>query len=545
MKLTGSKPFLPLILIILLLTGIHVTLAAQAGSDIIGTRITLPTQIIIGESVQVQDFIRNQGSETSAPFSIQYYLVPDPDTLDDRILIGTWDLPGLKAGAQRTGNTTIYIPAATQAGEYNLVRWIDPAGSLANENQQNNVQISGSPIQVTLGSRADITGIGTIIPAQAAAGVSIPVTVIVNRTASISPDPVSLSLYLSKTPAPDQQLQFLTTISLPPATTSGEQEIEDLIPISSELTTGPYYLFSSFVPELMMTGTGSPSTFWFNDEPLTISPSLAPATPSYDPVQPIIRPQEPDVVSLEVEIPDEAFIGDSFEITDVIRNVGGSEANIVRIEYQLSPDDRGTQGKHAGWWTLLSLKPDQTRSEKRTLGVPSGISPGLYHLTKTITVTSSVPELNTADNFWVSRLPIHIRYNPRDPIPDLTHIKTIWPQGQPGETVSITDTLTNIGTACATSVPVAYYLSPYQQFDPATAWYLGVWTVDSLCPMEQKTNSTIVTLPADLTNGEYYFYSVIDPCSFMDECGEGLPELEKSNNINSGRLYVGPCIFCN
>jgi len=120
----------------------------------------------------------------------------------------------------------------------------------------------------------------------------------------------------------------------------------------------------------------------------------------------------------------------------------------------------------------------------------------------------------------------------------------VWPKAQPGETVPITDTITNVGKGCARDVAVAYYLSPYQMFDVATASLLGVWRLDSICPLEQKTNTTQVTMPSDLTNGEYFLYSVIDPCSFIDECDEGMPELDKSNNINIGRLYLGPCVLC-
>jgi len=255
------------------------------------------------------------------------------------------------------------------------------------------------------------------------------------------------------------------------------------------------------------------------------------------------RIPESDVVVLEAVIPDEAFIGDSLKINEKVQNIGNTLANIVRIEYTLSPTTDGTNGRHLGWWTAMNMAPDQIIREPKLLNIPTDMSPGLYYLTKKITVTASPPEKNTGNNWWVSNNPIYIRYNPADPIPDLTHINTVWPYGQPGETVQITDTVTNIGKGCAENIAVAYYLSPYQQFDPGTAYYLGIWWIDSLCGLDQKTNTTNVTIPADLKNGEYYFYSVIDPCSFLGECDEGIPELDKSNNINAGRLTIGPCVF--
>ena len=250
-----------------------------------------------------------------------------------------------------------------------------------------------------------------------------------------------------------------------------------------------------------------------------------------------------DVAALETEIPIEAFIGDSLKINEKIQNIGTSEANIVRIGYSLSPNTDGTNGRHIGWWTTMSMAPDQIISEPKLLSIPTDMQPGLYYLTKKIEVTAVPADKNQGNNWWVSNTPVYIRYNPADPIPDLTHVKTVWPCAQPGETVQITDIITNIGKGCAENVAVAYYLSPYTKFDPANAQLLGYWWIDSICGLEQKNYTVSVTIPADLNNGEYYLYSVIDPCSFLGEC-ENIPELEKSNNINPGLLVIGPSVFC-
>lgn len=76
--------------------------------------------------------------------------------------------------------------------------------------------------------------------------------------------------------------------------------------------------------------------------------------------------------------------------------------------------------------------------------------------------------------------------------------------GQAGNTVQITDTITNIGRGCADSVVVAYYISLNPDFYPRTAEYPGVWNPVSVCPDEQKTNGSTVTLPPTLTNREYF-----------------------------------------
>ncbi len=517
------------------------TAGAVTGVDISGTRIIIPTSLSSGISDELQDFIRNSGSSPAGPFDVQYFLSAD-QKMDNRILIGTWHVDGLKAGAQKYGNTTFTIPPETKPGTYYLMRWIDPNQDVIGEVSSDNIQWSKAPILVTANGNDGMEGIGIIIPSTAGAGTEVPVTVIVNHTTNSAGWPGAVSLFLSKQTRPDSSLIPAGTISIPEYEETGEQEISGALNVPGDIGAGSYYLFTSFVPVDQMTGEGSPSTFWFNEDPILITTSSGSSTESV--IQPAVREAGPDVLTLDTEQPAEAFIGDSLTVTDSVKNIGGAEANIVRIEYLLSPNTDGTNGRHLGWRTIMSLQPDQTNTEQKLLGVPSDMRSGLYFLAKKITVTSAVQEKNTNNNAWVSNQPINIRYNPASPIPDLTHIRTVWPKAQPGETVPITDTITNVGKGCANDVAVAYYLSPYQKFDVATARYLGVWRLDSICPLEQKTNTTEVTIPSDLTNGEYFLYSVIDPCSFMTDCDEGMPELDKSNNINVGTLYIGPCIFC-
>ncbi len=536
--------FICFLISILLLSGYPMAVYADQGSDIVGTKITLPSPLVIEEKSELQDFIRNQGFSSAGPFSISYYLTSESENPVERIFIGSWEVPELKSGAQKTGNTSVVVPRSTAPGAYFLMRYIDEQGILTQEKTANNIQVSKNPVTVIEPNISRTLGIGTLIPKTAIAGQTIPVTIIIESPNSPGNEPIPVFFFLSANIDPDSDMIPVGTMVLPSSSDKDEQEVTEQLQIPESVLPGTYYFFSSFLPANEMTGTGSASTFWFNNDPIEITPANPVNDVPKEDNNPQIHSSEPDVVSLETVIPDEAFIGDSFQVTDTVRNIGGAEANIVRIEYLLSSNSDGSKGKHTGWWNLLSLGSDQTRTEQKTLGVPSDIAPGLYYLSKKVTVTSSVTEKNTGNNQWVSNQPIFIRYNPADPIPDLTHIRTIWPSGQPGDSVQITDTITNIGRACAQGVPVAYYLSPYQQFDPAIAIHIGTWTIDSLCPLEQKTNSTLVEIPSYLTYGEYYFYSVIDPCAFMEDCGGGIPELDKSNNINIGTLIIGPCIFC-
>jgi len=536
------------ILFILLVAGaLQVTVIGTAsitGPDIIGTRLAFPTPVHDGEVFELQDFIRNQGSDPASSFLIEYYISPNPEQTEEKILIGTWQIPGLKAGAGKIGNTTIMIPPGTVPGEYFLIRWIDPASVLSGEISSNNMQRSKNPITILSGIPSGLYGIGTIAPANAQGGSQIPVSVMIGNEKDQETEPVTVYLFLSSTTTPDSSGIEVGSVQISSVPPKGDREVQGSLDIPADIVPGTYYLFTSLIPVDMIAKEENPSRYWFNEDPIQITTIPSQPDKREETVIPAgTSAPGADVVGIETILPDEAFIGAAFQITDKIQNNGGSLANIVRVQYLLSENTDGTNGGHLGWWTTMNLKPGQTVSEQKLLGIPSNTRPGLYYLAKKITVTGSIPD-NSGDKVWVSNRPISVRYNPADPIPDVTHIKTLWPTGQPGESVQIVDTITNIGRACTEGVSVAYYISPYSQFDAATASYLGVWTVDSICPGEQKTQATSVTLPSDLSNGEYYFYSVINPCWFISDCGDGFPELDTSNNINAGRFVIGPCLLC-
>jgi hypothetical protein len=519
--------------------------ACAAGIDVIGTRLILPSPLMAGDGTELQDFVRNQGTSDAGPFAVHYYLNPDLVDTGTGVPVGTWEIAGLKSGALKTGNTTLSIPTTLEPGDYYLFRKIDLAGVLPGEYRANNVQRSKNPITVTGPAGDGIRGLGTVIPSSATAGSEVPVTVIVENPGDEEVSPVSLFFFLSDSEEPGPGVIPAGSLMTDPVPAGEEQEVPGTVLIPGDIPSGSYYFFTSLVPPEEVLGTEDASVVWFNEDLILIS--SPPSSPDVTPVQPgpgSYRDPNPDIIFLETETPAEGFIGDTVEIYDMIKNNGGSAANIVRVEYGLSPEPGGKNSRHMGWWTTMSLGPDLVASKLNLAGVPSGIQPGFYYITKKITVTSSPPEQNTANNWWVSNVPVEIRYNPADPIPELTHVKTIWPTGQPGDAVQITDTITNIGRGCADSVAVAYYISPYPDFDPGTAEYLGVWNPGSVCPGEQKTNAITVTLPATLTNGEYFLYSIIDPCSFITGCGDGIPEPDKSNNINIGHLVIGPCPFC-
>jgi|GEM_PF-1311916 len=514
--------------------------ADMSTPDISGIRMVLPDSVGTGTYLRIIDTIRNRGTISSGPFSIDYALT-DPSELFQDIILGSVNIQNLVPGGQKSVNISFPIPVSVHPGAYHVRRILNNPEQIISAGTNGYVTGNDESISVYLADESEIIGYNEnpILSPDETAKLTILSTV--QNTNATKPVETHLSFYLSETGLITDNLIFIgesIDLFIGP---SEEKKIETNLILSKEIPPHDYYLVTSFLPPELITADSD--LFWVSGEPVKFS--------SYEPVMeppiqqvPVATSPEPDIMTVRTDYPEIMYIGDAVKVTDSITNIGGSTAGIVRVEYLLSSSEDGSDASHMDYWTIHNLKAGETRTSQETIGIPGNIRTGIYYLTKKITVTSNPPEKNTANNYWTGNRPVRIEYNPAARIPDLTHVTTKFPCGYPGLEAEISDTITNVGNACAEYVSVAYYISPYADFDPSTARYLGVYEINRIYVGEQLTHTITVTVPADLTNGEYYWYSVIDPCSFMSYCGDEMPELDKSNNINIGRFTIGPCVFC-
>ncbi len=528
---------------VLKLSGLFVK-ADDSLSDITGLSMKLPEDVLAGTYLRVIDIIRNQGRLSTGPFLIRYML-EGSDGNQPGIFLGEISIQSLVRGGQKMINTTFPVPPDVRAGDYKVRRFI----------KDNNIQgesgdavdagsyLSGGEglIHVTGIEEGGIRGYSEDPVYSQESGTLFTRTILINSNEQYQAE-TKILYYLSQSGIISDDLIFIGDSDNFFIRPKSEITVENSLSISDDIQDGNYFLVFSSLP-VEIIDEDSP-VYWISGDPVSIIRPLTDNRPTIPAGDKIPASPEPDVMTVRTDYPNILYIGEGNKITDSVTNIGGSTAGIVRVEYLLSSDDTGFDAKHLDWWTIHNLKAGETRTSQLTIGVPGGTHAGIYYLTKKITVTSSPPEINTANNFWTGNRPVRVEYNPSARIPDLAHVRTKFPCAGPGEDVEIADTITNIGNACAGQVTVAYYLSPYSSFDPSTARYLGSWEISSICVGEQLSNTIVVTVPADLINGEYHWFSVIDPCTFMPYCGAEMPELDKSNNINSGRLYIGPCVFC-
>lgn len=510
----------------------------QENPDIVGLKTEVSSNVIAGTYLQIVDTIRNKGVIATGPCIINYFLFDYPKTKPG-FFIGSKGIDNLLPGGQTTFNFSAPIPRNISPGVYHLYR-VPTSDSLLSVVESGD---SGQEIKsdITIGEYGESTLIGYFesLNKSIKSGENDQIITTIKNSDKSNPIHTKISCYLSESGYGDE----IFIGESPDVFLKPEEEIQTHINVKldSDFNPGSYYLMASFLP--VGLSNDYPDMSWISDSPVLVEIREQPVNQKIEP-SPVPVSQEPDITTVKTSYPDILYIGESFQITDSIQNIGGSTAGIVRVEYLLSQNSDGSQGKHLGWWTMHNVKSGETRTSQETVGIPDSMNHGIYYLTKKITVTSAPAEINTNNNFWTGNRPVSVEYSPHAKIPDLTHVNTIFPCKGPGEDGEIVDTITNIGNACAKDVTVAYYISPYTDFDPSTAILVSYSKIDEICVGEQIVQSTTVTIPDNLNNGQYYWYSVIDPCSFMTNCGQEIPELDKSNNINTGKLAIGPCVFC-
>lgn len=382
-------------------------------------------------------------------------------------------------------------------------------------------------------SAAPIAGMMEI-PESANAGETIAIIDFISNHGTSAYGPFVLEYYLSTEP-------FLTSNRVH----IGERHVSQLLPwteqraavaliIPPSIAEGFYYIVRA--ENGVEYGVSDATMF------ISGSTSLPVQSPSGTPSLPIL-PSSPGIHFSPLQGPMELYIGESFQIFDEIYNNDSQTARLVEVTYSLLRDPATAKGRQVGTWKVLSLRPgDSQRNERMVSG--SGLAPGYYYLMREAKLVGA-SGVTLLEPRTISPTPILARYNPRGPFPDLTQVRTEFPKRpSPGDVVDITDVITNIGNACARDVVVAYYASPSPTFDPAGALLLGYSTINQICPGEQITLVTSVTIPHVVSSGIYYLYSVIDPCAFIIEsCTDIMPELRKDNNINGGSIKAGGHCF--
>jgi hypothetical protein len=104
-----------------------------------------------GGTLRVADMVANGGLGSAAATMTYYFLSLDMvKSPDDVLLTGHRAVPALAPGATSLGNSTVTVPAATPGGSYHLIACADDTKVVAESDETNNCQATGSVVKVGL-----------------------------------------------------------------------------------------------------------------------------------------------------------------------------------------------------------------------------------------------------------------------------------------------------------------------------------------------------------------------------------------------------------
>jgi hypothetical protein len=208
-------------------------------------------------------------------------------------------------------------------------------------------------------------------------------------------------------------------------------------------------------------------------------------------------------------------------ISNTVRNLAAAPATAgaSRIDFYLSTDNVLDGGDRLlGSRNVSALAPLTSAAATTVVTVPADVAQGSYYIIAVADAGNQVAESNETNNTMVSAVPIQIRQ------PDLTITALSAPTGAAGHPLAIANTVRNVASApaAAGASRIDFYLSTDNVLDGGDR-LLGSRNVAGLAALTSLPATTVLTIPADVTQGNYYVIAVAD-------AGNQVAESDETNN---------------
>ncbi|MBI1824491.1 MAG: hypothetical protein HYR80_10320, partial [Nitrospirae bacterium] len=226
-------------------------------------------------------------------------------------------------------------------------------------------------------------------------------------------------------------------------------------------------------------------------------------------------------------------VASNLTITGTAKNIGGSAAASFVISYYLSPTNfyNSATAISIGSQTVGSLGAGATLNLNSPFTVPTSVPLGDYYVLANADANQQIAENNEDNNIFSTATKVHLV------VVDLAETNLTSPAigtGQlPGATISVTDTVTNPGTASVGTFPVGIYLNPVSG---GKYTFLGSRSVSSLAVGGTSTGTKSYTIPTNVVGGTYNLQAVADYAN-------AVPESNETNNTftnTSGLITIPP-----
>ncbi|VAX04940.1 Serine protease, subtilase family [hydrothermal vent metagenome] len=363
-------------------------------TDLVMTALsTSSTDVNTGETIMANSTITNQGtSDTTTTFYIGYYLSSDATITTADTQIGSRYIYRTAAGASFTRTTSVTIPSDLAIGTYYLGAIADHTDRQIESNEDNNVRVAATPLQVIEDVDLVISSVSTP-DSQVYRGAPISVTHTIHNAGGSPTDSGSwVGIYLSS----DATITTADTrigsryIFRMAAGVSFTRTISFIIP--SSLAVGTYYLGAIADDTDLQTESNEDNNVRVATTPLQVS-------------------QEVDLVISSVSTPDnQVYRGAPISVTHTIHNAGGSPTDSGSwVGIYLSSDATiTTADTRIGSRYISRMAAGVSFTRTISFIIPSSLAVGTYYLGAIADDTDLQTESNEDNNGLTATIPLSI-----------------------------------------------------------------------------------------------------------------------------------------
>jgi subtilase family serine protease/subtilisin family serine protease len=235
----------------------------------------------------------------------------------------------------------------------------------------------------------------------------------------------------------------------------------------------------------------------------------------------------PDVVVSALTSPAAAGAGSTIVVTVTTKNQGSGPANPSTTRLYLSDDSSfgASDVPLPGEQAVPSLPAGATSTASVAVGLPESVTAGVHYLIARADAAGVLSESNESNNSTSRQLLIG---------PDLTMTSISLPStGAAGGTITVSDTVKNLGAVDAAASRTRFYFSANSVLDAGDTLLADGRAVPVLAAGATSSGTTTVTIPAGTAVGSHYVIVKAD--------GEGaVAESNETNNTSARSIQIGP-----
>ena len=468
----------------------------DVAADLVVSSVVAPLTAGAGDSFQVSDTTKNQGTGAAPESVTSFYLSPNSTWDAADTPIGSRNVPGLAPGEVSSApSTTVTVPTDQPAGTYYVIAKADGPMTISESSETNNTKSD----QIKIGPDLMVSALS--VPTSAGQGMTIAVTDTTKNNGAGTAGASVTRFFLSPNSSFSEDDTPLDTRPVGALAAGFSSMATTNVTIPGSHPTGSYYLIAV----------------------ADIADAVAETSESNNTRYSLIR-IGPDLQVSTLSVPSRLASGTTVTLTDTTKNAGQAPAGASTTAFYLSTNTTVNPGdfRFEPVRSVPALAAGAISTGPTNVTVPA-FTPGTYYVVAVADDTLAVGETFEINN--ERSMLVHIG-------PDLDVTSVTAPStAVAGASITINSTVKNLGAETAPASTTRFYLSANTAFDAGDT-LLGERAVPALAMNASNAGGVSVTLPPGFT-GRFYLLAVADGVFAIAESTE-------SNNTGYKVITINP-----